>query len=191
MGKTKHQFIDVKLPNGYSDDIKEAIAAEIISVIRKRTLKNKDKDGESFPSYSKEYVKSVDFKAAGKSKGDINLTLSGDMLASIELLEKKKNKVVIGFEEGTVQNAKADGNIRGTYGRPSPIKGKARPFLGISDDELEKILNKYPKDEEGEARADAVLKAQDKIDKRLKSIDINELSSDEVDTFFTLQIGEK
>lgn len=188
---TKHQFVDVKLPSGYSDDVKEAISAEIISTIRKRTLKNKDANGDNFPAYSKEYVKSVDFKAAGKSKGDINLTLSGDMLASIELLETKKNKIRIGFEDGTIQNAKADGNIRGTYGKPRANPAKARPFLGISDEELAKILKKYPRDETAEERADAVLRAQEKIDKRLSNININELSSEEVDTFFTLQIGEE
>jgi hypothetical protein len=189
---TKHQKIDVKLPSGYSSDIREAIAAEIISVIRKRTIKNKDKDGEKFPSYSKDYTKSVDFRAAGKSKGDINLTLSGDMLASMELLENKKSKISIGFEDGTVQNAKADGNIRGTYGKPKPIPGKARDFLGISSDELEKILKKYPKDDDkAEARADAILKANEKIQKRLDSIEINELSSDEIDQFFTLTVGKK
>ncbi len=189
---TKHQFIDVKLPQGYSSDIREAIAAEIISFIRKRTIKNKDKDGEKFPAYSKSYTNSVNFKAAGKSKGDINLTLSGDMLASMELLENKKSKVSIGFEEGSLENAKADGNIRGTYGQKSPIKGKARDFLGISDEELAKIIAKYPKDDDkADARADAILKAQDKIDKRLENIDINELSSEEVDKFFTLTVGKK
>lgn len=188
---TKHQYVDVKIPSGYTEDVKEAIAAEIISVMRKRTIKGIDKDGEKFPAYSKEYVKSVDFKAAGKSKGDINLTLSGDMLASIELIETKRNKLRIGFEKGSTQNAKADGNIRGTYGKKTENPEKARPFLGINDEELAKILKKYPKDERSLDRTEAILDAQDRIEKRLSKININELSSEEVDTFFTLQIGDE
>jgi len=191
---TKHQFVDVKIPSGYSQDILDAIGSEIISVIRKRTAKNLDVDGEKFPAYSKEYAKSVDFKAAGKSKGDINLTLSGDMLANIEMLQAKRNTVRIGYEKGSTENAKADGNIRGTYGTPSPIKGKARPFLGISDDDLQKILEKYPVDSDNndaELRAQAIKIANDKIDKRLKDVNLNELSSAEVDKFFTLSIGKK
>lgn len=187
---TKHQYVDITLPASYSNDVKEAIAVEIISAIRKRTLKNKDVNGDTFPAYSKEYVKSVDFKAAGKSKGDINLTLSGDMLASIELLETKKNKVRIGFEDGTKENAKADGNIRGTYGKPKPNKAKSRPFLGLSDEDLAKILKKYPKDT-ADDRAEAVLKANEKIEKRLNKVNLNELSSDEVEKFFELQIGDE
>lgn len=194
MSKAKHQYVDITLPASYSSDVKEAIAVEIISAIRKRTLKGKDVDGNPWAGkageYSKSYVKSVDFKAAGKSKGDINLTLSGDMLASIELLETKNNKVRIGFEEGSQENAKADGNIRGTYGKPRANKAKARPFLGLSDEDLAKILKKYPKDT-ADDRAEAVLKANEKIEKRLNKVNLNELSSDEVEKFFELQIGDE
>ena len=34
------------------------------------------------------------------------------------------------------QEGKAEGNIRGTYGKRKPIPGKARPFLGLSRSEL-------------------------------------------------------
>lgn len=108
-----------------------------------RTNKGVDKDGAKFPGYSKEYMKSLDFKIAGKSKS-VDLQLSGDMLAAIKALKTTRNWVEIGFEKGSEENARADGNIRGTYGKSSPIPGKARDFLGISEKELVKII-KYVK----------------------------------------------
>lgn len=188
---TKHQFINVKLPGGYSPDVLEAIGTEIISQIRKRTFKNNvDKNGDPFPEYSTAYKKSVDYKAAGKS-GRVNLTLSGDMLAALEVLEVGKNKLKIGYQNGTTENGKADGNIRGTYGKPRANPKKARDFLGISDDELNKILEKYPvESNRAEARANAVLTADALIEKRLKNVNLNELSSKEVAKFFELKIGK-
>lgn len=147
----KHQFVDIELPSGYSQEIKEAIALEIIDTIVRRTKKGVDKEGDSFPGYSKEYIDSVDFKAAGKSKSNINLTLSGDLLDELALLSIKGKKLKIGYERGSDTNAKADGNIRGTYGQSSPIPGKARDFLGITESELEKILSKYPKSDRDQA----------------------------------------
>jgi len=194
---TKHQFIDVKLPDSYSSEVVEAIGSEIISTIRKRTIKGKDKDGEKFADYSKAYTESVDFRAGGKSKGSVNLTLSGDMLASMELLELKKNKIRIGFEEGSDINARADGNIRGTYGQPKPIPGKARDFLGVTPEELAKILAKYPADDpEADLRAEAVLEAQAKIDERISKVKEEESAFKDMATnalikFFTLRIGKK
>lgn len=112
----------------------------IIERIVERTDQGKDKNGRSFPGYSESYKKSLDFKIAGKSAGDINLQLSGDMLAAIKLLKANKGSLEIGFDRGTEENARADGNIRGTYGSDSPNPRKARDFLGITDKELSRII---------------------------------------------------
>lgn len=117
----------------------------IIERIVERTNQGKNVNGKAFPKYSKEYMDSLDFKNAGKSEsGTVNLQLSGDMLAAIKLLSNSKTSLVIGFEKGSEENAKADGNIRGTYGSDKPNPKKARPFLGISKDELSEIV-KYVK----------------------------------------------
>ena len=116
-----------------------------------RTDQGKDKNGKPFPKYSKKsnysesYKKSLDFKIAGKSASKINLQLSGDMLAAITVLKYAKDSVEIGFEKGSEENARADGNIRGTYGQDAPNPRISRDFLGISEKELSKIL-KYVKD---------------------------------------------
>jgi len=89
-------------------------------------------------------VASLDFKAAGKSRS-VDLTLSGDMLAAIELLGHKKGQITVGYENGTDENARAEGNQLGTYGQKSPNPKKARAFLGIAKEDLEKILRSYEK----------------------------------------------
>lgn len=158
---TKHQKFEVNLAR-YSPSEREAISLEIIEYIKERTRQGKDVNGNAFKKYSTAYETSLNFKIAGKTKGFVDLTLSGDMLDSIQLL-KNAPKVQIGFEKGSVENGKADGNIRGTYGNPSPIPGKARPFLGIKAAELKAILEKYPLDDRelSKARADAIVSAKD------------------------------
>lgn len=171
---TKHQKFTLNLP-GYSDSEKAAIAVEVIDYIIKRTKnKNVDKNGDPFPGYSKSYEKSLDFKNAGKSKGSVDLTLSGDMLNSIEILDVKSRSVVIGFEAGSVENGKADGNIRGTYGSSKPNKKKARDFLGIEPKALESILSKYERDE---SRADKIL-ATDKAASRIGKDQLEEIDNE-------------
>lgn len=137
----KWQRIKIDLSGyGLNPDQKDEVADLIIERIVSRTTKGIDKDGEKFPKYSKSYKESLDFKVAGKKGRPVDLQLSGDMLAALDVLNQTSRSVTIGFEPGSEENAKADGNIRGTYGKPSPNPKKARDFLGISDDELAKIV---------------------------------------------------
>lgn len=96
-----------------------------------------------FPKYSKEYEKSLAFRVGGKSSSSIDLTLSGDMLASMELLKERRGEITIGYEAGSDENARAEGNQLGTYGRQTPNPRRARSFLGISEADLNKILRGY------------------------------------------------
>ena len=128
------------MPEKLTPEQREVVADEVISHIIQRTQNSKgfrDSTGRefSFPRYSKEYA-----KAKGSSK--VDLTLDAEMLAAIELLSHNKDSLLIGFEKGTEENAKADGNSRGTYGRSSPIPGKARPFLGIKKSVLNDIVKR-------------------------------------------------
>jgi hypothetical protein len=153
----KWQRAKIQIPDFYGPTEREAIAREVLDHIRNRTQKkNVDKNGKPFPKYSKEYVESLNFKIAGKNNR-VDLTLSGDMLGAMDLLNHKSGEIMIGFENGSPENAKADGNIRGTYGQKSPT-GKARDFLGIEKSALREILNKYPKDK-AKQRAEMVLNA--------------------------------
>ena len=138
---TKWQKIKIDLSGyGLNSDQKDEVADLIIERIVNRTDQGKDKDGRKFAGYSKSYKESLDFKVAGKTN-KVDLQLSGDMLAALSVLDQTSRSVVIGFERGSEENAKADGNIRGTYGKPTPDPKKARDFLGITDRELSKIIN--------------------------------------------------
>jgi len=146
------------LPNKYDDDVAEEIAQDIIDFIRRRSEEGlgikpgkygvvSSKDEKEFEKYSESYEKSLDFKIAGKSK-NVDLTLSGDMLASIEFDKIKQKRsateILIGvFDDDVV--GRAEGNILGTYGDlDRKNKNKiARNFLGITEDDLAKILRKY------------------------------------------------
>lgn len=121
---------------------RRAVAQEIIDFIVERSKNGRDKDGRPFPGYSKSYKESKEFEIAGKSS-KVNLTLSGEMLNSIKLLSHRRGELLIGFENGTEQNAKAEGNITGSYGKPRPVPSKARDFLGISQSRLERIQGRY------------------------------------------------
>ena len=137
----KHQKVTIPIGRGYTPAQRRRIAAELIEVMISRSESGvgvygnpndpKSLKKRNFPGYSDTYIESLDFKIAGKSPGSVNLTLSGDMLVAIDLLEDRENKLVIGFEAGSEENARADGNIRGAYGG-SPNPSKARPFLGVT-----------------------------------------------------------
>lgn len=125
------------------DDIRDDFERDIIELVKRRTEAGRDKNGRRFPKYSDAYVNSMDFKNAGKSKNRVDLTLTGDMLASLDVLERKSTRTRIGFERGSAENAKADGNVRGTYGSGRPNPAKARDFMGISEAEYERLLKKH------------------------------------------------
>lgn len=160
---TEWQRFTVDVPKGLSADEREAIADEVIDFIRDQAKAGRGITGteagvggrrKDFPGYSKAYVESLNFKIAGKSKNEVNLTLSGDTLGAISLLGHKPGQLTIGFEKGSQENAIADGNIRGTYGTDSPDPKRARNFLGLTKKELELIIERVtPEDAEINAAA--------------------------------------
>lgn len=166
----KWQKFSVEIPKGYTPAEREVIAEEIIDYIRDRSQKGLNKNNREFPGYSEEYEKSLNFKIAGKDKGKVDLTLSGDMLGALTVLSHSNGKLLIGFENGTEENAIADGNIRGTYGQAKP-GAKRRDFLGITKADLAKILDEHPiEDQTSEDTADAQSSAATSIKRVAKSV---------------------
>ena len=123
------------LPKELTAKQSEAVAKEVIDFIVERTLKGNDVSGNKWKGpagkYSKNYKKSLEFKNAGKGS-KVNLELSGEMLNSLKVLSFKKGQALIGYKNGSEANGKAEGNIKGTYGQKTPIRGKARNFLGLN-----------------------------------------------------------
>lgn len=132
----------IKIPEGYSPEVRERIGEDI-----KRMIKDRAAQGQGVKPTGRGY-RLVDFPdyspAYAKRKGStrVDLVLDDEMLEDIEVLSTTKDSILIGYENGTKSNAKAEGNQTGSYGR-SPNPKKARPFLGVTNEELEAILAGY------------------------------------------------
>jgi hypothetical protein len=137
----------VEIPDNLKPQERLQLADLVIEHIVDRTKRGLDKEGKGFPKYSKEYIQSLDFKNAGKSPSRVDLQLTGDMLAALKLLGNKKGEIRIGFENGTIENSKAEGNILGSYGR-EPNPRKARDFLGIENKKLKELIDYVRSSEE-------------------------------------------
>lgn len=141
----EQQKFTVKVDKRLGPDERLAMGLEIIDFILERTGKGFDKNNKPFPGYSDSYIDSLDFSLAGKSPGNVNLQLSGEMLGAIEVLNvDNEGEITIGIPAGDdFNNGKAEGNIKGTYGRSKPIKGKKRDFMGIAQKDLSEIKQNY------------------------------------------------
>ncbi|MFO0447763.1 MAG: hypothetical protein ACK52I_03575 [Pseudomonadota bacterium] len=154
------EFFDADLAE--SRGIKEAIAQAVIDKIVERTEGGEglrfSSNGAATPiklksPYSKMYAESLEFKAAGKSKNKVNMTLSGDMLAGIDVGSVEGNKIKIYIRDDQVPKA-----FNHLTGDTVP----ARPFFGISKSEMEDIASKFRVDvEAARPRTDFSLRTED------------------------------
>lgn len=140
---SKQQKETITISDKYTPEERQAIAAEVIEYIIKRTKEQGlDKNNRPFAGYSKAYKESLDFQIAGKSSA-VNLELSGEMLNLLSLVDHGKGKITIGYEAGDPINGRVEGNRLGTYGNSTPVT-RPRDFLGITKKDLTEILRKYP-----------------------------------------------
>lgn len=130
-----------------ADGLKQAIAQAMIDRMTARTENGKGlkftsggnaREVDLHKPYSKEYVNSLEFKAAGKKRNDINMTLKGDMLASVDVLSTTGNKIKIGIDD-ELQILKAYNHITGDT-VPS------RPWFGVSKKDLDEIGQEFESD---------------------------------------------
>lgn len=122
-----------------NNSIKREFGKRCIDFIIDRTLKGYDKNNKPFEGYSKSYKKSDTFKIYNKSASKVNLKLTGEMQASIDVLSATKNKVVLGFVD-QLENDKAHGHVNGSNFLP------VRDFWEINQSEQIKILKSTLKD---------------------------------------------
>ena len=134
-------FFGVDFSNNSS--LKQAIGGAIIERIRERT---RGGEGMSFSGsrsrkvklkspYSDEYTDSLDFKAFGKSRGNVNMTLTGDMLGLMDIKRETANSITIGWNDVT-ENAKA-------YNHSVGDTVPRRPFFGVNKTELQQIKKEF------------------------------------------------
>lgn len=127
-----------------NQEIKDAIGQAIIDRIIERTESGKSIHGKDFKkaepdsNYSHEYRDSHTFKAYGKNNNKINMTLTGNMLGTMDIIKDEKNKITIGWDDPT-ENAKAYNH---NFGDTVP----KREFFGITTGEINEIARKYKPD---------------------------------------------
>lgn len=134
------QTVDLKDLFGASltgnEALKQKIGQAMIDKIISRTESGTSVDGKNLKSpYSKRYAESDDFKAWGKTKRDINMKLTGQMLGTLDILETGGSKIVIGWSDKT-ENAKA-------YNHNTGDTVPKRNFFGLNKKDLEEIRNQF------------------------------------------------
>jgi hypothetical protein len=123
------ELFGTAFPN--SSRLRQAVGQEILDIIKEKTESGISWDGKPFKHYSDVYAESLEFEAAGKSKGDPNLTLSGDMLGLMDVIEEDKATITIGWSDGS-EAEKAHGHISGNVG----VK---RDFFGLSEKDVKRV----------------------------------------------------
>lgn len=137
------QKVVIKVPDDLDPGERTDLGLDIIEFIKDRTREGtgfRKSTGRNYKlsriKYTKEYAKS---KGVGVS--NVDLTLDGSMLESMALLKSRSGSITIGYVAGTEENGKAEGNQKGSYGG-KPKKSKARPFLGLTNKDLNRIMDK-------------------------------------------------
>lgn len=138
------QRLILDIPDYINPDDLKSIGRDVIEFIQTRAIdKNTGFNPETgrnkrFPKYTEAYA-----KRKGTSEGNVDLTLSADMFNAMDVtkVQPRARRIEIGFTDAT-ENAKAEGNQLGSYGR-DPDPKKARYFMGISQSDLNSILDKY------------------------------------------------
>lgn len=117
---------------------KEGVAQAVIDMIRQRTSENIDRNNKTFKSYSKAYAKTLEFQAAGKTRGNPNLKLTGDMLGFMDLIDDSRDTITIGWNDREEQ-LKAHGHITGNKNGP----GVQRDFFGLPSKSYDNIATQF------------------------------------------------
>lgn len=120
-----------------SSSFRQKVGQAIIDKIRERCADNKYLNNAK-KTYSEMYAESIDFKAYGKSKNDVNMKLTGDMLGLMDIIDEKKNKIVLGWNDSD-DAAKAYNHITGDT-------VPKRNFFGLPESDIKEIVNEF-KDE--------------------------------------------
>lgn len=120
----------IHIPERFSGRQRKQIGEEVVDFIKRRTRSGLDINGNLFAPYSPNYDKS----------GKVDLTLSSQMIESLELLSHGRGYIRIGFS-----NTKANDKARWSqspYGKAAGIR-PPREFVGISQPDLDRILENF------------------------------------------------
>lgn len=118
----------IMIPKGYKPRVREKIAKDVIKRILNRTSDGIDINGNLFSGYSKHYEKT----------GRVNLKITGVMLSGLQLISHGSGFIRLGFGN-SFANDKAS-YIQAPRNNNQPV----REFVGISQSDLNTILENYP-----------------------------------------------
>jgi len=119
-------------------ELRLAIAQRIIDHIKERTESGETVRGGSFAPYSKEYKKSTVFQLL-KDGSKVNMTLTGNMLSSMDVLADGPNTIRIGFADEQERLKAFNHNTGDTLPK--------RPFFGVTTKEAKEVILKDFEDE--------------------------------------------
>lgn len=135
MANIKYTQTSILIPKSYTRDQRDFISKEIIKRIVTRTKMGIDANGAGFAAYDKEYAKE-------KGSSHVNLTLTGDMLSELEVLNiNTPGSITVGYPEGHELEGQVEGNQSGIRGKSNKVV-HPRNFIGISQKEKDIILAK-------------------------------------------------
>jgi len=120
-------------------DTKDIIAVAAIDLVVSKSKDGKDAMNRKFVKYTAAYA-----KKKGVPRSQVDLTFEDKMLNAIKLIKERgqQNRLKIGFRKNSKENAKAEGNILGTYGHDTPVQ-KPRHFLGLTKKEIIAIVKAF------------------------------------------------
>ena len=130
----------INLPQNLNNLQREAIALDVIQFIIDRTKSGVDINNEPFADYKQSYKDTFEYKIGHGGNADVNLTLTGEMLGTITLLSHGVGYIKLGFSDA--EAAKKAKWISSPTGQKAG-KQKPRKFFGITDKDLNKIINRH------------------------------------------------
>lgn len=119
-------------------DFKRMFSDNIIAMIQERTESGIDRNGKPMGKYSESYRKSMEFKIYKGMKRNVNLLLTGEMLASLRG-KATSGEITIDLI-GANNKAKAYGHRSGMKGHPTIKNAPVRDFLGLPEKELGELM---------------------------------------------------
>lgn len=160
--KLKIDFVELFGAKVKDEALRQAIGGAIIEKIVSRTQDGKSLTGGRFKGYSKNYINSLAFKVHGKSAGSVDLTLSGDMLSALEILDSNERGLTIGFANKLDNDKAYNHNVGDTLPK--------REFFGIQEQEKKAVASEF-QDLVGDMNAIRESKTRDEfLDRATKTI---------------------
>lgn len=123
-------------------DLRRSVAEAAIDRIIERTQSGVDADGSRFAPYTEKYA-----KQKGVSRNAVDMTLFGDMLQDLSIIDETSQTVTLGFSD-SLQNAKAYNHInadtlpvaRNFFGQPKD-KDSDRLFA-LSEEDVPSVIDR-------------------------------------------------